>query len=335
MASTPSVSVAIATYQGERFLRQQLDSIARQTVLPLEVVITDDQSSDATVAIAEEFGRSVPFPVRVYRNEARLGYGGNFFRAASLCEGEVIAFCDQDDVWLEHKLKTCLKYLKDPGVQLVMHSAQTISAGGQLGYFYPHFKKTRVLRVGQCNPLVNEPGFCMVFRRALLSYLPMDIRPERLFAHDSLALFAGAVLGKVVKLKTVLAHYRQHENNVFGAHNHTLGWQMRIATETPKYQDVANAEADCSRYLFASLDRIESRWKKPARAWAKRLAFRSKLHAQRHDLYSGRLGAASRAKIYARILLSGGYFPDRAKNRLGPKAALKDLVMGVAGWRKG
>ena len=163
----------------------------------------------------------------------------------------------------------------------------------------------------------------------------LEIRPERLQYHDHLAWFLAAVTGKVVKLKDVLAYYRQHENNVFGAHNHSLGWKVRIATEMPRYLEVANAEADCSRYLYACVDQVEDQWKRPVLAWAKRLAVRSALHSERHKLYSLELGITARARLYLRIFFTGGYLPNRARNKLGPKAALKDLVMGVAGWRKG
>ena len=92
------LSVAMATYNGERFLEQQLLSIARQIRLPDEMVVSDDGSNDGTIDILERFATNAPFPVRIYRNLNPLGYGDNFLKAASLCDGDLIAFSDQDDV---------------------------------------------------------------------------------------------------------------------------------------------------------------------------------------------------------------------------------------------
>ncbi len=98
------ISVAMCTYNGERYLREQLQSIAQQTRLPDELVICDDCSVDLTPEIVSEFSRSVPFPVRFIRNHKNLGSTKNFEQAIALCEGELIALCDQDDVWLPEKL---------------------------------------------------------------------------------------------------------------------------------------------------------------------------------------------------------------------------------------
>jgi glycosyltransferase involved in cell wall biosynthesis len=115
------LSVAMATYNGERFLEEQLFSIARQIRLPDEMVVSDDGSNDGTIDILERFATSAPFPVRVYRNIKPLGYGDNFLKAASLCHGDLIAFSDQDDVWLENKLANSLSFFDDDDVLLSVH----------------------------------------------------------------------------------------------------------------------------------------------------------------------------------------------------------------------
>jgi glycosyltransferase involved in cell wall biosynthesis len=93
-----TLSVAMATCNGEKFLEDQLFSIARQIRLPDEMVIGDDGSTDGTMAILERFARNSPFPVCVYRNRVSLGFGDKFIKAASLCQGDLIAFSDQDGV---------------------------------------------------------------------------------------------------------------------------------------------------------------------------------------------------------------------------------------------
>ena len=97
------VSIAMATYNGSRFIDEQLQSLNRQTVIPAELVITDDCSTDGTMDIVQQFARSARFPVRFERNSERLGYRANFMRAAQLCVSDVISFCDQDDIWDKRK----------------------------------------------------------------------------------------------------------------------------------------------------------------------------------------------------------------------------------------
>src|SRR3712207_5126028 len=94
-----TVSVVMATYNGAEFISEQLRSLATQTRLPDELVVSDDGSSDATIDIVREFGQNAPFPVVVRQNQRKLGYGENVLTAASLGTGDYIAVCDQVDVW--------------------------------------------------------------------------------------------------------------------------------------------------------------------------------------------------------------------------------------------
>jgi glycosyltransferase involved in cell wall biosynthesis len=111
------ISVAMCTYNGSRFLPDQLASIASQTRLPDELVVCDDGSTDTTGKIVEEFSRSVSFPVRFVRNAANLGSTKNFDQAIGLCTGDLIALSDQDDIWLPEKLARQAEVLQgDPAM---------------------------------------------------------------------------------------------------------------------------------------------------------------------------------------------------------------------------
>src|SRR4051795_304134 len=96
LTGRPVVSVAMATYNGERFLPEMLDSLAAQTRPPDELVVRDDASEDDTVAILNAFARRVPFRVDVHAGGPRLGYAQNFVAATRACTGSVIFFADQD-----------------------------------------------------------------------------------------------------------------------------------------------------------------------------------------------------------------------------------------------
>lgn len=103
---TTKISIAMATYNGEKYLQEQLDSFVTQTCQPDELVVCDDGSTDATLEILEVFRQHVSFTVRIYRNEINFGHIKNFEKALSFCTGDIIFLSDQDDVWFKNKIKT-------------------------------------------------------------------------------------------------------------------------------------------------------------------------------------------------------------------------------------
>ena len=111
----------MTTFNGARYLGEQLNSLSCQTVKPLELVVCDDGSTDETVAILQSFSALAPFTVRMFQNAERLGYKQNFIKAASLCTGSLIAFCDQDDIWNDDKLYVVSKYFSQSDDLLVAH----------------------------------------------------------------------------------------------------------------------------------------------------------------------------------------------------------------------
>ena len=105
MDAAPRISVALCTYNGARFLREQLDSIATQTLPPTELIACDDASTDGTVVTLESFAASASFPVRITQNGRTIGVTPNFAQAISLCSGDLIVLADQDDIWMPDKLQ--------------------------------------------------------------------------------------------------------------------------------------------------------------------------------------------------------------------------------------
>lgn len=111
--SKPAISIAMPTYNGERFIKEQLESFARQERLPDELVITDDASSDQTVEIIRQFAAAAPFPVRIFVNEKRLGINANFGRAIQEAAGDIIFLSDSDDYWYPQKIRLMEKTLEE------------------------------------------------------------------------------------------------------------------------------------------------------------------------------------------------------------------------------
>lgn len=134
------ISVALATYNGEKFIIEQLESILRQTQAVDEVVICDDRSQDGTVPLIEEFiaQNSLGDRWRLFVNERNLGYCENFKKAAYLCTGDVVFFCDQDDIWVQNRIEV---------MAAVMRENLNISVlTSRLLWFSDEEKKTRLLQ---------------------------------------------------------------------------------------------------------------------------------------------------------------------------------------------
>src|SRR6266849_5683432 len=117
----------MCTYNGARFLSEQLESIAAQTRVPDELVVCDDGSTDETVEIIKAFVERAPFAVRLEINANNLGSTKNFEKAIGLCQGEIIALADQDDVWYPKKLELLESvFLARPSVGAVFSDADVM-----------------------------------------------------------------------------------------------------------------------------------------------------------------------------------------------------------------
>ena len=330
-----SVSVAMATYNGQKHIWRQLESVAAQSQIPAELVITDDNSADDTVAIIESFSKRAPFPVNVYRNASRLGYRANFMRAASLCQSELIAFCDQDDYWYPQKIAVSAKPFSDPEVFLVYHNADVISSdGSRIGSLATRAAAKTVLMPLSSNPWLHPLGFTQVFRRSLLRL--SDLWPNSLdehdssqrLAHDQWFYFLAGTLGTIVYLDEPLVAYLQHASNT------AFGWQ-RVAyrksikhflrNRSDEYYRRSMAAGREAEILETAKERFEGVWAERASAAAEHYQLVSWLYAARSTLYSSsKLG--DRLKAFREILEKGGY---AGKLGLGSKSLVTDICMGL------
>jgi glycosyltransferase involved in cell wall biosynthesis len=224
------LSVALCTYNGENYLREQLASILRQTRLPDELVICDDLSTDQSVAIAREFATTAPFPVRVEVNAENLKSTRNFARAIELCVGDVIALADQDDVWLPHKLAALEAALAaSPEAGFVFSDAEAVGPGLEpLGYrlweairFWPR-EQQRFRRGEAFECLLRRyrvTGATMAFRQEYRDLI-LPIPPE--WVHDAwIALLISAV-APCALVEEPLIRYRQHSSQQHGDKNRGL-----------------------------------------------------------------------------------------------------------------
>lgn len=233
VATSARVSVALCTYNGARFLDAQLDSFVAQTRLPDELVACDDDSTDETGAILERFKNRAPFPVRVFRNETRLGSTKNFEKAIGLCTGDLIATSDQDDVWLPEKLALGEAALaEDPRRGLVFTDADVVdddlrSRGHQMwdAVNFGHLARRRVREGRGFEVLLRQwvvTGATMMFRAEYLPYiLPI---PDN-WIHDGWIAFIIGAMSTVGGIECSTVKYRQHAAQQIGGKK--LSWKER------------------------------------------------------------------------------------------------------------
>lgn len=211
------ISVALCTYNGERYLPSQLRTLAEQLVLPAELVVCDDGSTDGTLRILEEFQASAPFAVRVYKNERNLGSTKNFERALGLCTRELIALCDQDDLWMPEKLKRAEEELRaHPEVGAVFSNARLMDEHdeilSQVLWDRARFndEDQRDYHRSQNYFFIRRAlvtGATLVFRASLLPAL-VPFPPD--FVHDEwMALMLSAV-SSLMPIHEYLIAYRLH-----------------------------------------------------------------------------------------------------------------------------
>ena len=212
----------MATHNGARYLRAQLDSLARQTLLPRELVVLDDVSEDETVPLVQDFAEAAPFAVNLIRPPTRRGYARAFLEAARLCPGNLVAFCDQDDVWQPDKLARCAaEFERRQDLSAVVHSARLIGPAGHLNSrSHPAYRRKRITTPVATPILPQLPGFAMVASRRVID--PWSIVDEpRDFAdtwdHDDWTMTIASAIGSVAFLPDRLVLYRQHQANVWGA----------------------------------------------------------------------------------------------------------------------
>lgn len=209
----------MATYNGGKFLKEQLNSLFYQTKTPDEIIVVDDGSTDNTLAILKEF--STTLNLFIYVNTSHLGVNGNFEKGLNLCSGDYIMFCDQDDYWLPNKIELMYKKMleiEDKTIPCIVSSRDTyadisLKESPQLNpypsyIFYPKnncdYRETVIKHLSQ--------GCAMMLNRKCLDYiLPI---PKDKVCYDYYIGFLIAMIGRKYDMKESLMLYRVHGNNV-------------------------------------------------------------------------------------------------------------------------
>lgn len=215
---TLKLSIALCTFNGERFLREQLDSFSRQKRLPDELVVGDDCSTDRTLEILEDWAKSAPFPVEIIRNPQNLGYEKNFENVMRRCSGEVVFPADQDDVWLPEKLETMARvFEEEPDVGVVYCGRTLIDQNGaplservtELFRIYHPIDSSYFL-ADWADEHPDCAGCMSAVRKTIIDRLFPFPRP---WAHDTWIFTMAPFHTRMKTLKIPLMRFRRHTTN--------------------------------------------------------------------------------------------------------------------------
>ena len=229
------ISILMGTYNGGKFLRQQLDSIISQTYDNWVLYISDDGSTDNTLDIVSEYANKVPEGKIVVRSGPGTGFANNFL--SMLRDPQIIspyyAFCDQDDVWFDSKLEVAINAANaasgQPEKECVLYGSRThlIDSDGVKSGCSPCFQRAFGLK----NALVQSfsGGNTMLFSRALKHIVESFPADTKIVSHDwFLYLVCSAVDGQVIYDTTPQILYRQHGNNLVGSNLGVISKLVRL-----------------------------------------------------------------------------------------------------------
>lgn len=225
-------SVALASFNGEKYIKEQLESILQQTMLPYEIVISDDGSTDKTLLIVKEIiNKYAHIPVRfiVLRNNYDHGVRSNFENALCNTTGDLVFLCDQDDIWLPNKIKIMTTIMSEREENAAFHNArlliqqedESFSIGNQtlLDLMNKGDTSERVVKLHRKDVIWDAfhhhiiQGMCVCIKQPYLrSVLPLSKGTN----HDNWLEFCAAADDTLIYTPEELALYRVHENNTCG-----------------------------------------------------------------------------------------------------------------------
>lgn len=238
-----TISVCMATYNGARFIEQQLYSILHQSRRPDEVIMCDDGSADDTTGIIRRFigENHLEDSWKLYRNPVNRGYPGNFYYAMGLCSCDVVFLADQDDIWCDRKLEHMSRVLEQhPQAAVVSCKYSLIDAQGS--DIHSVMAPARTAGTGRLRRVNIEdvfykcewPGMVTAYRR---EWYAERVQGGGSIPHDFLICALAAEEERFLQLDEQLACHRRHENNSGGEEHriHRLLHKERKQKEIEDY----------------------------------------------------------------------------------------------------
>jgi glycosyltransferase involved in cell wall biosynthesis len=219
-----TISIAMCTYNGARYLQDQLDSIAKQNITPDELIVCDDRSTDNTLEILQRFANDLPYPVVITVNDNNLGSIKNFERAISLCNSDIIILSDQDDVWYPEKLAVIKHTFSiSPDVGLVFSNADVVNEFLQpLQYriweniYFTNIEQNKI-RTSKAYEILLQRNVVTGATMAFRSKFKKIITPfPQSFVHDHWIALLFSCCSSLYPIDTPLMQYRKHQKQQIG-----------------------------------------------------------------------------------------------------------------------
>lgn len=219
------ITVCMATYNGEKFIREQLQTILEQSKRADEVIICDDASKDNTVAIVEQFisQNRLNDTWKLYRNTENKGYPGNFYYAMEKCRGDIVFLADQDDIWHINKIeKMCDLLEREPDIKVLSCKFGLIDVSGKniQTVMKPAFTgetgNMQRISIKRFFYKYEWPGMILAYRNSWYKQWHAEVPQNCNVPHDFLICARAAEENGLWQMDAELAYHRRHDNNVGG-----------------------------------------------------------------------------------------------------------------------
>ena len=332
-----SISVALCTFNGERYLPQQIASILAQRPLPREIVVSDDGSSDGSVDIVMRALEGSPVSLVLLRNATPLGVSANFEQAIRATSGDLVALSDQDDVWHPDRLATMVAaFESDDALELSFSDATLVDAAG--APFGEGLFDALAVSESERSALIGGDAFGALLRRNVVTGATVMFRRRLLaralplgagWVHDEWLALIAAATSRPLLINEQLIDYRQHGDNQIGVRRATLSHRIARVLEPRGDRNsrlAARAEVLVER-LTSLGDSVDPRVLGAARGKAEAEAWRAALPDRRMRRVRPIL-RANRAGWYAKFASQGRL--DMLRDLLQPHS---DLAPGASGSR--
>ena len=257
------IDILMATYNGERFVAEQIDSLLNQTFQDFRLIIRDDGSSDKTPAIIADYAQKYPDKIDIVHDDVVCkNPTKNFMELLKHAQADYVMFCDQDDVWLPYKVQVTLWHMKEterknPGVPVLVFSgmklvdAELNSLGGLMCVDIPE-KRYTFRELLPCN---CAAGCTQMMNR--LMYEDLGEYRECIRLHDWWTSLYASALGVIEHIPSVLMLYRQHEHNVIGVGQNKYRRDSEIKQILLKLKSPFNALQRAKQKFYMDRERIE------------------------------------------------------------------------------
>ena len=242
MVNKMKISIVMATYNGELYIEKQLASICNQTVPPDEIIISDDRSSDNTISIIKSFinKNNIAQKTNIYVNNTQLGFAKNFLNAISKSSGDILFFCDQDDIWNLKKIERFINIFKEKKAMAVMGRQKYIDeednevipmiAGSGIYDRFSFLKFSKIVRRVAFSEQINSnrsTGMALAARREIVLSCILYVNKYGL-SHDSIIGLYASLCQGMYFINENLVYRRIHASNTSQP---ILGFFSRVSRE--------------------------------------------------------------------------------------------------------